>query len=186
MGIKWWERLAETAENKKARQLKELASTDDFKTLVVESAAELIRNQKRQERELTVKLAQDHQDKLEKAIDYIDTIGTEMEDSNEPFCNVLSMGFDPTQGVKVKLDWNDAFIRYLNAAGIKAANDDETIRMWLAHLNHDIDQEALASDYLMNGVGDDELPEMGYDELFDVGGKDDPPGVEPENEWPPE
>jgi hypothetical protein len=198
MGWLWLQRAMENAEQTRVREaaekkesLDELSKSDDFKQMVKDGAAELIEEQRRVKEERVLERKRNHESEMEKALEYVDTIGETMQDSTEPFCNVLSLGFDPELGIKVKLDYNPAFIRYLNAAGIKASNDEETVRLWLAHLNYDIQQENLAGDYFMNGVSEDEMPEGGYDDMFgmDEEGKpldDDPAGMEPDEEWPRE
>ena len=198
MSLNWWERVTESKANKEARELKEreetevrllqeLAAGDSFKKMVKETAVSLIRETEEAAIRKEQEEAKLHKAKVKKAKEDILTVGQSMQDSNEPFCNVLSMGFDPSQGIKVSLDYNDAFIRYLNAAGIKASNPEETIRLWLANLNYDITQEEIASDYLMNGVSDDEKPSMDYDEMFGMDDEGEPidndNGALPEENW---
>ena len=194
----WLQRVLETAEETRLREalekkdaLEELSKSDDFKQMVKDGAAELIAEQRRLKEEKVEERKRNHESEMEKALEYVDTIGETMQDSTEPFCNVLSLGFDPELGLKVKLDYNAAFIRYLNAAGITAGNDEETVRLWLAHLNYDIEQEQLAGDYFMNGVGDDEMPEGGYDGMFGMDEQgnpidSDPVGTHPDEELPRE
>jgi len=160
------------AKLEKEEQLAELLRSEEFKKLVKESAASLVKETKEaaireKEEEKQLYLA-----KVAKATEDVKTLGESMEDSPEPFCNVLSLGFDPTHGIRVSLDYNSAFIRYLNKMGIKASNDEETVRLWLAHLNYDITQDMLAEDYLVNGVSEDETPPVGYDDMFGVDEQD--------------
>lgn len=180
MSWDWFKKLTESAEEKKQRQLNELAQTEDFRKMLREEANKMMLESKRQEAEEKNKAKAEHKTRIKNAEDNLKTIGTEMQDSPEPFVNVLSIGFTPENGIEVKLDYNKAFIRYLNTAGIKATNDEETIRLWLAHLNYDISEEAKAQDYLMHGVSEDEMPPMNYDEMF---GKDDDDEEKPNSGW---
>lgn len=172
MSINWFKRLTESQEEKKQRQLCELAQTEDFRQMIKEEAKNLVKETKEQEKKQKQEERKKHYEKVEKAKEDINTIGDEMKDSNEPFVNVLSIGFTKENGIEVKLDYNEAFIRYLHAAGVKANSDEETVRLWLAHLNYDISQEALAENYVMNGVDDDEKPDMDYDEMFNIDEED--------------
>lgn len=60
------------------------------------------------------------------------------KDSNEPWVNVQSADFDKEHGLKIDLDWNDAFITYLKASGLKGKTDEIIIQKWLAFLYEDV------------------------------------------------
>lgn len=55
-------------------------------------------------------------------------------ESNEPWVNVVSERVDPENGVELKLDWNKAFIKYLQAHGIRGRSEDEIVDKWLRTL----------------------------------------------------
>ena len=57
----------------------------------------------------------------------------QMYASNEPWVELQSWA-DTPQGVKVELEWNDAFIAYLKAQGIEGTDDDQTVQKWVALL----------------------------------------------------
>lgn len=162
----WLKKLLESKEERKQREMDEFTKSNEFKAMLRQEAANVIAEGKRLDEEKKKKDKADHEKRVQEAKKNLEVLGESMRDSKEPFVNVLSMGFSPENGIEVKLDYNEAFIRYLNKVGIKGANDDETIRLWLAHLNYDIGQEALAQDYLANGVSPDEMPSMSYDEMF--------------------
>jgi hypothetical protein len=88
--------------------LKELKAEDDRK------AAELAAERKVQETA--------HQKFLE-----------EMYVSSEPWVEMQSWA-DTPQGVKVELEWNDAFVAYLKLQGIEGTDDDQTVQKWVALL----------------------------------------------------
>jgi hypothetical protein len=173
MAWNWWEKLTESEETRKEREFHEFAKTEDFRKMLHAEAKSIVEESKKQDEEDKNKAKADHKKRIDYAKKNLSELGQEMTDSPEPFVSVLSIGFTAENGIEVKLDYNKSFIRYLKKAGIKASNDEETIRLWLAHLNYDISEEAKAEDYLMNGVSDNEMPSMSYDELFGVDDDDE-------------
>jgi len=129
-------------------------------------ATELIQESQDEVDRKKAKEEEDQQKLLDGAEENITALSKEMEKSSEPHVIVRSVGFTAENGIEIKLDFNDAFIRYLNASGIKGRNNDETIRHWLAQLSHEIMQQGIAEDYVLNGVPEDEVPEMGLEELL--------------------
>lgn len=59
-------------------------------------------------------------------------------DSKEPWIEITSEEFDERKGIRIGLDWNDAFIQYLKDGGVQGATDEEIIRKYLAYLYEDI------------------------------------------------
>lgn len=57
----------------------------------------------------------------------------QMYASSEPWVELQSWA-DTPQGVKVELEWNDAFIVYLKQQGIEGTDDDQTVQKWVALL----------------------------------------------------
>ena len=187
MGVNWLKRLVESEEEKAERehqereeQMEQLKDSPEFKAAMKSSLREAFSEFEEEKRQAEEKKKQEHQEKVDKAKVDITLVGESMQDSPEPFANVLAMGFSKEHGIEVKLDFNPAFIRYLNAAGIQASNDEETIRIWLAHMADDILREEIVQDYIHNGVSEDEKPELSYDEMF---GTDDDDDDELGNRW---
>lgn len=169
--MNWFKRLLENEEDKNKRIFEKFSTRDEFKNLLREEAKNIILENIEEKERLAEQSKKEHYEKLEKAKVDIEFISESMQNSDEPFVSVISLGFDKEQGLKVKLDFNNAFIRYLNKSGIKAANNEETVRVWLAHLNYDIGQEMLAEDYLLNGINDEDIanaPKMDFDEMFGI------------------
>ena len=179
MAIEWFKRLLESEEEKEKRIIQQYATSDDFKQSVKEAASSLVKEAEEARKREEQEQVEEEKRKLEESIKHVERVADSMKESNEPFINILGMGFSKENGLEVKLDYNDAFIRYLNAAGIQASNDEETVRLWLAHLNYDIEQEMLAQDYLRNGVSSEEKPSMTFDEYFP---EDDDDEIEDEDE----
>ena len=205
--ISWYKKLTESAEDKVTRlaaeahqamldnespedkakreaaerlvAMDELKNTPEFKGAMVDAFNDL--KQKDLEAEEAEK--REFAAKVDKAKVDVELVGKTMQDSTEPFANVLAMGFTKENGIKVKIDFNPAFIRFLNKVGIKAIDDDETVRIWLAHLADDISREDLAQDYLLNGVDENEKPKLSYEEMFQIEEKDDEDNEDDNSGW---
>ena len=162
----WLKRLLESEEDRKARQMEELSQTDAFRELIKQQAADLLEESKKEAERKKDEAEREHQEKVEKAEDTISALTAEMVESETPYVIVRSIGFDSRNGVQVQLDWNPAFIRYLKAGGIDGRNEDEIVRRWLAMLSHDIIQEGIANDYILNGVSDDEKPLGDFEQVL--------------------
>jgi len=186
MGIKWLQRLTETDEQKtqreageRTKQIEELKSTPEFRNVMVDAFNQL----KEEDQQATRDEAKKYEDRITQAKINVDLVGESMQDSLEPFANVLAMGFSKEHGIKVKIDFNPAFIRYLKTLGIAGSNEEETIRIWLAHLADDIMKTELAEDYLYNGVDKSEKPTMNYEEMFQMGDDEEGEDEDPNNRW---
>lgn len=62
-----------------------------------------------------------------------------IQNSDVPWVEVLGNGsteIDDRGFVQLKLDWNPAFIRYLNENGIKEKTDELSVQKWISSLNH--------------------------------------------------
>lgn len=66
----------------------------------------------------------------------------------EPWVEITSDGFDEVKGVKIAMDWNDAFIDYLEGLSIRGPTAEAAVQRWLAMVNlHLIEQlESMAVD----------------------------------------
>lgn len=62
---------------------------------------------------------------------------SKMHASTEPWVEVQSWT-DTPQGVKIELDWNDAFVTYLRANGYTGADDDQLVQKYLALLTQHV------------------------------------------------
>lgn len=187
MTIKWLQKLTESAEAKKQRladertaQIEALKKTPEFRGVMVDAFNQL----KEEDKQAARDELKDHEDKVKKAKIDVNLVGESMQDSPEPFANVLAMGFSKEHGIKVKIDFNPAFVRYLKTLGIDGSNEEEIIRIWLAHLADDIMKTEQAEDYLYNGVDKSEKPTLSYEEMFQMGDDDEKDEDEdPDNRW---
>ena len=75
--------------------------------------------------------------KLEHEEEVISTYNDTMKASDEPWVDLK--GYTETSnGLKISLDWNNAFIEHLRAAGMKGVDDEQIVHTWLAMLMKDV------------------------------------------------
>lgn len=71
-------------------------------------------------------------------------------DDTIPWVEIRSDGFDMNKGVKVAMDWNDAFIDYLEDLEIKGPTEEAAVQRWLAMANlyliEQLENEAIEKD----------------------------------------
>lgn len=58
--------------------------------------------------------------------------------SEEPWVDIKGLVEDAEKGIRVDLDWNDAFIDYLRKNGITGADDETVIQKWITMLYKDL------------------------------------------------
>lgn len=60
-----------------------------------------------------------------------------MKESSDPWVDI--QGWVTTeQGIRVELDWNDAFVAHLKSEGVKGADDDQVVQHWVTLLLRDM------------------------------------------------
>lgn len=62
----------------------------------------------------------------------------QMRNSDEPWVVIRSDSFDPEKGIRVELDWNDAFVKQLRISGVRGSTDEVVVQKWLAFLYEDL------------------------------------------------
>lgn len=60
-----------------------------------------------------------------------------MKASEDPWVEIEGW-VETAQGVRVELEWNDAFVGYLREQGIPGADDDQVVQRWVAMLLYDM------------------------------------------------
>ncbi len=55
-----------------------------------------------------------------------------MKASDEPWVTIKGMIHDPKKGIRIELDWNDAFVKHLRNNGYKGVGDDAVIQRYIA------------------------------------------------------
>lgn len=85
-----------------------------------------------QERELAQKLKE-----REEAKKVHDEYLAKMKGSTDPWVEI--QGWTETaHGVRVELEWNDAFVLYLKEQGVTGADDDQVVQRWITLLLRDM------------------------------------------------
>jgi len=64
-----------------------------------------------------------------------------MKASDEPWVIIKAMVPDTKKGIKVELDWNDAFIKHLRANGYTGPDDDTVIQRYVAVLSKQVAED---------------------------------------------
>jgi hypothetical protein len=57
------------------------------------------------------------------------------KNSSEPWVSIIGDVEDAKKGLKLDLDWNDAFITYLRQNGIMGIKDEEVVARWVTTLH---------------------------------------------------
>ena len=70
----------------------------------------------------------------------------ELKSKEEPWVDIRGMVPDPEHGVKIELDWNDAFVKYLRANGIDGPTDDIVVQRWLEAISTEISTDMAIDD----------------------------------------
>ena len=55
-----------------------------------------------------------------------------MKASDEPWCEMDSKVRDTEHGLRVQMEWNDAFIVYLKGAGLTGSDDEQIMQQYLS------------------------------------------------------
>ena len=58
-------------------------------------------------------------------------LADERQQSDIPFVEIISDGYDSELGVQLQLDWNAAFIKELQSKGYKGSSDRDVVNKWL-------------------------------------------------------
>lgn len=60
-----------------------------------------------------------------------------MKESEDPWVEIEGW-VETAQGVRVELEWNDAFVAYLREQGIPGTDEDQVVQRWVAMLLYDM------------------------------------------------
>ena len=61
-----------------------------------------------------------------------------MKSSAEPWVVIKAMVQDPEKGIRIELDWNDAFVKHLRANGYTGTDDTTIIQRYIAVLSKQV------------------------------------------------
>ena len=70
------------------------------------------------------------QTKVKKAVSKKST----KKSTQTPHVQIIGTEVDPRKGIRIELDWNEAFITYLRKHGYTGANDEAVVQRWLGEL----------------------------------------------------
>jgi hypothetical protein len=70
----------------------------------------------------------------------------ERQNSEIPFVEVISSGYDPELGVQMQLDWNAAFIKELKAKGYRGRSERDLVNKWLVATHKQLAEQFEQSD----------------------------------------
>lgn len=124
-------------EQLKKELLAEIREDEDRRRKEIAEAEEKAREEER------VRLAAEEKARLEEA--------EKMKASEEPWVEIKGIVEDPEKGIKIELDWNDAFVKHLRASGYKGADDDSVIQRYVAVLSKQV-----AGDMADNQINENE------------------------------
>lgn len=60
-----------------------------------------------------------------------------MKESDEPWVEVVGIA-ETEKGIRVELEWNDAFVQYLRSNGVSGTDDEQVIQRWVTLLLRDM------------------------------------------------
>ena len=60
------------------------------------------------------------------------------EKDQEPWVDIKGAVEDPQHGIKMELDWNDAFVEFLRDNGIQGTDDEVVVQKWITLLYRDL------------------------------------------------
>lgn len=120
-------------EDPQANQQHVSLSLDELNTIkdqLKQQVLEELKNEETRKREEQVMRREKEKQEQQK---YIET----MKESPDPWVDII--GWVRTdEGVKVELEWNDAFADYLRVQGITGSDDEQVVQKWITILLRDM------------------------------------------------
>ena len=55
--------------------------------------------------------------------------------SKNPWVTIIGESVDPEKGIKLELDWNEAFIKYLKTNGYNGASEEMIVGKWMVDMH---------------------------------------------------
>jgi hypothetical protein len=68
------------------------------------------------------------------------------ERNNEPWVDIKGIVEDPKHGIRVDLDWNEAFVEYLRENGITGVDEEVVVQKWITMLYRDLIEQNQQAD----------------------------------------
>ncbi len=102
----------------------------EIKQMLKNEILEEIKDEKTKAMELAKKEREEQKAKYAKYVE-------EMKASSSPWVDITGWS-ETDEGVKVELEWNDAFIDYLAANGVTGTDEEQTVQRWVTLLMRDM------------------------------------------------
>ncbi len=102
----------------------------EIKAMLKNEILEEIKDEKTKAMELAKKEREEQKEKYAKYVE-------EMKASSSPWVDITGWS-ETNEGVKVELEWNDAFIDYLAANGVTGTDEEATVQRWVTLLMRDM------------------------------------------------
>lgn len=110
-------------------------STEEYAELKAQILAEAEEERKRAEEEQRRKeeeLRLQVEEEIRKEEELKAKILAEVKNSKEPWVDIRGIVDDPEHGIKIELDWNDAFVKFLRDHGFTGASDEQVVQQYIA------------------------------------------------------
>jgi len=120
----FWDNWFKSKDTLKSEILEELAEEQRRK----EAEEEAIRRAAEERAQELAELEQKAREEADKAL----------RESDEPWVQWVGIVEDPVHGIKIELDWNDAFVKYLKENGYTGVDDDQIIQRYIAVISKDL------------------------------------------------
>jgi hypothetical protein len=102
-----------------------------------------VRKEREEERIIEQKRIEEQQEEEKKIAE---------EKTKEPWVDIRGIMEDSKHGIKVDLDWNDAFVDYLRENGINGADDEIVVQKWITMLYRDLIEQQQGEKGADNGL----------------------------------
>ena len=135
-GFKSKEQLAQEKADMKKELLEEIRADEERRRAEIAEAEEKAREEER------LRLEAEEKARLEEA--------ERMKASEEPWVEIKGIVQDPEKGIKIDLDWNDAFVKHLRNNGYVGADDNAVIQRYVAVLAKQVAGDMAADQYNEN------------------------------------
>ena len=66
---------------------------------------------------------------------------TKMKESKDPWVEVIGAVEDTAQGVRIALEWNDAFVQYLQSQGVNGTDEGQVVQHWVTLILRDMAEQ---------------------------------------------
>lgn len=98
----------------------------EFKSRVIED----LKTEEDKRRDALIKKREEDKESYRK---YVET----MKESTDPWVDILGI-VHTEQGVRIELEWNDAFVQYLRSNGLTGVEEEAVVQKWVTLLLRDM------------------------------------------------